>query len=121
MWSQRTTDGDGATYPEMGVLYTLTDRSPPTFAGSHNIDVVNDAFAREEAARVLRARPAVIVYYELPKSAVYWEELVWRGGKPSGQRDLVGAAVRSLTASYHLAGTYVIAPGDPPIMVYVKK
>jgi len=108
------------TYPEMGLLYSLTDRRPPTWAGSHNIDVINDLFAREEAMRLVGARPAVIIYYDLPNEALHWDELFWRDGRPSGQRDLV-AAIKSLVAGYQLAGTYVIAPGDPPIMVYVKR
>jgi hypothetical protein len=107
------------TYPEMGILYPLTGRQSPTWAGSHNIDVINDAFAREEADRLSRSRPALIIYYRLPEEVQRSEEKVWRGGKRSGQRDLI-AAVETLVAGYKLAGEYVIAPGDPPIDVYVR-
>jgi hypothetical protein len=107
------------TYPEMGLLYPLTGRQPPTWATSHNIDVINDAFAREEAERLTRARPAVIVYYRLPEQTLLQDEREWRRGARSGQRDLI-AAVEGLVQGYRLAGTYVVAPGDPPIEVYVR-
>ena len=107
------------TYPEMGLLYPLTGRTPPTWSGSHNIDVINDAFAREEAQRLIRARPAVIIYYRVPEQALREDEWLWRGGARSGQRDLI-AAVEGLVEGYRLAGTYVIAPGGLPIDVYVR-
>jgi hypothetical protein len=107
------------TYPEMGLLYPLTGRQPPTWAGSHNIDVINDAFAHEEAERLTRARPAVIIYCRLPEAALEADEREWRGGRRSGQRDII-AAVEGLVAGYRLAGTYDVAPGDPPVDVYVR-
>ncbi len=107
------------TYPEMGILYPLTGRWPPTRSGSHNIDVMNDAFAREEAQRLRQARPAVIIYYRLTEEQLQDDEKIWRGGRRSGQRDII-AAVEDLVAGYRLAGTYVVAPGDPPINVYVR-
>jgi len=118
--STQTRPGDTVfTYPEMGLLYPLTRRQPPTWASSHNIDVINDAFARDEAERLIRARPKVIIYGRLPESAREEEERVWRGGARSGQRDLV-AAVEELAEGYRLSGTYVVAPGGPPIEVYVR-
>lgn len=107
------------TYPEMGLLYPLTARQPPTWAGSHNIDVINDAFARKEAERLAHARPAVIIYGRLPEEALREEERQWRGGRQSGQRDII-AATEKLVEGYRLAGIYVIAPGDPPIDVYIR-
>ena len=118
--ARQTRPGDTIfTYPEMGLLYPLTDRWPPTWSGSHNIDVINDAFAREEAQRLIRARPAVIIYYRLPEQALRGDEFLWRGGARSGQRDII-AAVEQLVRGYRLAGSYVIAPGNPPIEVYVR-
>jgi hypothetical protein len=108
------------TYPELGLLYTLTDRRPPTFASSHNIDVVSDAFARDEALRLKQNPPAVIVYYRVSEEDLKADELTWRNGRRSGQRDLI-AAVESLVAGYTLDGEYIVAPGDPPIDVYVRR
>ena len=41
----------------------MTRRVAPTFSMSHNIDVVNDRLAKEDAERLRRSRPAVVVYY----------------------------------------------------------
>lgn len=108
------------TYPEMGLLYALTGREAPTRSGSHNIDVINDSFANEEAERLLHTPPAVIVYSAPSIEKLEGEERLWRNGKPSGQRSLI-AAVESLTAHYRLAGRYHLAPQDPEISVYVRR
>lgn len=92
-------------YPEFSFLYGATNRRPATYSGSHNIDVVSDAFAKEEAARLLRARPAVLVCGQVSESFLLWNEGFWRGGGPSGQRDLI-AAVQQLMNEYHLAASF---------------
>ena len=107
------------TYPEMGLLYGLTGRDAPTLSGSHNIDVINDSFATEEAERLLHAPPAVIVYSAPSLEKLQGEERLWRHGRPSGQRQLI-AAVQSLIARYQLAGRYRLAPHDPEISVFVR-
>ena len=116
----RTTPAETiVTYPEMGLLYTLSMRNPPTFAASHNIDVVNDNFAREEVSRLLAAPPAIIVYYRLSEEDQRGAERLWRRSHPSGQRELV-AAIETLIRSYRLVAAYRLTPGDPPIEVYLK-
>ena len=107
------------TYPELGLIYSLTGRNPPTFAASHNIDVVNDAMAHEEALRLLASRPAVIITYRLSEEDQRGAERLWRRGRPSGQRELV-EAVRKLTSGYHLIDSYRLTPTDPPIEVYLR-
>ena len=107
------------TYPEMSLLYSLTGRGWPTWSPSHNIDVVNDALARDEALRVLQARPAVLVGYAESEADQRGAERLWRRGRPSGQRELA-AAVARLGREYRPAGGYVLRPGDPPITVWVR-
>ena len=107
------------TYPEMGLLYSLTERQPATRSGSHNMDVVNDAFAGQEAARILSTRPAVIFYYSQSEENLREQERMWRHGQRSGQRAII-AAIQTLAQSYRLAGSYTVAPGAPPIEVYVR-
>ncbi|HEY4382111.1 MAG TPA: hypothetical protein VGN01_17310 [Acidobacteriaceae bacterium] len=107
------------TYPEMGLLYPLTGRKFPTWSGSHNIDVANDAFARQEAARLTSARPAVIFYYRQSEATLREQERMWRGGQRSGQRDII-ASIENLVKSYRLAGTYTVTPEGPPIYVYIR-
>ena len=108
------------TYPEFGIFYSLSNRWYPTFTGSHNIDVVNDDFARNEAARLLSHPPAVLIYYREPASFLADEELLWRGGRRSGNRDII-AAVETLAAKYHLAATYPVPPDGRQINVYVRE
>lgn len=117
---QSTTSDTIFVYPEFGILYTLAKRRYPTATDSHNIDVVNDEFARSEAQRLLTARPAVVVYYPVPSWSLRADERLWRNGKPSGQRDLI-AAVEQLTREYRVAATYKLPPNESPVTVYVRR
>ena len=104
-------------YPELGFFYGATGRRPATFSASHNIDTVPDAFARQEAERLLRARPAVLIYAPLSEQFLRREEDHWRNGKPSGQRDLI-AAVETLAREYRLARTFKVF--GHPVDVFVR-
>jgi len=108
------------TYSEMGLLYALSGGHPPTWSGSHNIDVVSDALAQQDAERLLRNPPAVILYERRSDAALHIEELVWRDGKRSGQRALI-AALNTITANYRLVDTFHMLPQDPPIELYIRK
>jgi len=109
----------GFTYPEMSVIYPLTGLQFPTRAGSHNIDVVTDAIAHEEAERLRSSPPAVVLYARPTELQLAAQEAVWRSGHPSGQRDIIQALDR-IVAGYHLAGTYQLRPEDTPIRLYVR-
>jgi len=106
------------TYPEFGLVYALADRNPPTLAGSHNIDVVPDGFAREEAARLLAHPPRAVLYARPSEADLADDERIWRHGQRSGQRDLI-AALDKLTSQYTLVDTFVLRSGDTPIRLYV--
>ncbi|MDQ6676005.1 MAG: hypothetical protein M3Z09_01770 [Acidobacteriota bacterium] len=107
-------------FPEMGLFYRLTNRRAPTETDSHNIDVVNDEFSRSEARKVLAAKPAVIIYYREPEQFLKDQDLIWRGGKRSGQWDIV-SAVESLIKNYKVAGTFDMPESKRQIDVYVRK
>ena len=107
------------TFPEMGIFYALSGRRAPTWTDSHNIDVVQDSFARAEAERLLRSRPAVIVYARPTDTNMRQDERVWREGRPSGQRAMI-AALDSMLSDYRLVGTYQLLPDDNPIRLYVR-
>jgi hypothetical protein len=102
-------------YPELSFLYAASHRGAATFSGSHNIDVVPDSFAREDAARLLIRRPAVLIYGVESEGFLLAQERMWRNGQRSGQRELI-AAVQTLAAQYHLAATFDLYPGH---LVYV--
>ena len=104
-------------YPELGFFYGATGRMPATFSASHNIDVVTDSFAKQEAERLLRTRPAVLIYSRLPESFLRREEEHWRNGQGSGQRDLI-AAVETLAREYRLAQTFRVF--RHPVYVLVR-
>ncbi len=107
------------TYPEMGLFYTITKRTSPMFSGSHNIDVVNDSLAREEAGRLLRDPPKVIVYYREPEEYLRGEEQIWRQGRRAGQRDII-AAIETLIKDYWLAGKFEGPRNERTVLVYVR-
>jgi hypothetical protein len=106
-------------YPEFAFLYGATHRMPATFSGSHNIDVVPDAFARQEAARLLLHPPAVIVYGEESDRYLIGQEMLWRNGQPSGLRAIV-AAVKSLGSQYQEAARFIPYGHFGYIHVYVR-
>ena len=106
-------------YPEMALFYALTDRKWPTETGSHNVDTVNDAFAKQEAERLLQNPPKVIVFLPETEAQLRAEEIVWRDGHRMGQRDII-AAVKTLAAGYRLAGIYPTNPENQDIYVYVR-
>ena len=108
------------TYPEFALFYALSGRSCPTLTCSHNIDVVNDQFARDEAKRLLNGRPAVIIYCPVSEAALVGDENLWRHGKRSGQRDLINA-VETLISHYHLAATFHIPSYPGPVQVDFRK
>jgi hypothetical protein len=106
-------------YPELGFFYGATERMPATFSGSHNIDVVPDSFARQEAERLLRVRPAVLIYAPLPETFLLAEEAYWRNGRRSGQRDLI-AAVEVLAQEYRFVRMFKLYPSGHPVYVLVR-
>lgn len=118
--AENTTPADTIiTYPEMGLFYALTDRHWPTESGNHNVDVVNDAMAKQEATRLLASRPKVLIYLPETEAQSRMEEIVWRDGHRMGQRD-IAAAIETLAKTYRLAGVYPTLPENQPVLVYVR-
>jgi hypothetical protein len=107
------------TYPELGFFYGATERMPATFSASHNFDTVPDFFAREEALRLLRSRPAVLIYGPTSEAFLRANESYWRNGKLSGQRDLI-AAVETLAREYTFVQVFRLYPFGDPVYVFVR-
>jgi hypothetical protein len=114
-----STPGDTIfTYPAMPMFYILSGRWFPTYSGDHNIDVVPDSLAEDEAATLVKKKPAVIVFSDMPPRVYEVDDLLWRGGHPSGQH-VIAEAIRTLAKSYTLAGSFQPYSGYP-IRVYVR-
>ena len=106
-------------YPEFGIFYSLNHRMYPTVSGSHNIDVINDDFARSEAHRLLASPPAVLIYSKPDEEDLRGDEKYWRNGQRSGQRDII-AAIEELTSHYTLAAVFDVPPNRTPVKVYTR-
>jgi hypothetical protein len=108
------------TYPEMGIFYVVTRHGTPTLSGSHNTDVVSDAFASEEAKRLLAGRPAVLIYGREDEGSLRAKELMWRKGHRAGQRDIIDA-MEKLASEYELVRTFNFADSGRLVRVYVRR
>jgi hypothetical protein len=119
---EHTVPGDEIfVYPYYPILYSLSGRRPATFAPVHFIDVTPDAIAREDAARIKTKRPRLILLQSVTDEEMHAEELYYRGGRPSGQRDLL-AVVRALTGEAYTRIETLHMPGSGmPVHIYVRR
>jgi len=106
-------------YPELAFFYGATGRMPATLSGSHNMDLVSDSFARQEAKRLLQARPAVLIYAPVSEGLLRSDEEFWRNGKPSGQRDLI-ASIEALAREYKLVRVFDLPSYGNRVYVFVR-
>ncbi|MFZ1916988.1 MAG: hypothetical protein WAU58_05400 [Terriglobales bacterium] len=106
-------------FPELAFFYGATERRPATLSGSHNMDLVSDSFARQEAERLLQARPAVLIYAPVSESVLRSDEEFWRNGKPSGQRDLI-ASIEALAREYKLVRAFDLPSYGNRVYVFVR-
>ncbi|HUZ46957.1 MAG TPA: hypothetical protein VMW54_10005 [Terriglobia bacterium] len=107
------------TYPSMPIFYAISHRWWPGYTEDHNIDACPDNIAQADAARILQAKPAVIIYYRQTPEYLKSEEALWRDGKRSGQRDII-AAVEKLVRGYKLAASYDVPTTKLKLDVYVR-
>jgi hypothetical protein len=88
-------------YPNMPMLYALSERFPATFATMHWVDVCPDFVADADAQQLLRSPPAVIVLHpDLPEE-IATEEMLFRDGRQSGVRNVL-IALESLSPRYQV-------------------
>ena len=119
--ADRTEPGDTVfAYPNLPVVYALTDRRPATRCVMHWIDICPDAVAEADAGVIRAAPPKVIVYLAQPDEDLRFNELVYRAGRPSGQRVMV-AAIESLLPGYDAVETFGPPSAQVPITVYVRR
>ena len=107
-------------FPYFPLFYVLAERTPPTFAYVHFMDVMPDHLAEREAERLQQNPPAVIVYLDRPKAVVELDEAVYRAGKPSGERFIM-SAIRAMADRYSLLTTFSLPGTGFPLHVLVRK
>ena len=69
---------------------------------------------------MLRVRPAVLIYGPKSETLLRADEITWRDGKLSGQRDLI-AAVETLAHEYRFVRMFKMYPSDEPVYVFVRR
>lgn len=83
---------DGSTilsFPNIPMIYLLTERWPDSKAIITWFDFLNDFHAVEESERLISNPPDTIAYLELPEIAFKEHERLFRAGKPLGQRKIL--------------------------------
>jgi hypothetical protein len=85
----------------------------------HWFDIVPDALAREEAKRIQAHPPAVILFVDIPEEIIQVKEISYRGGRRSGQRDMI-AAIQSLPG-YRIIETVPIPHIGYPLKIYARE
>jgi hypothetical protein len=94
-------------FPNTPIFYLLTDRKSPGKAPIHWFDVLTDQMAIKEAEAIRENPPKVIVYLDLGPSVWQAHELLFRNGKPSGQRKIVEAFMDVIKShNMHVSRTY---------------
>jgi hypothetical protein len=107
-------------YPNMPIFYGLTGRLPATRALAHWIDTCPDYLAVQDAERLLRNPPKVMVIHpDRPDEFTYMENL-FRGGHPSGLRTLL-ATVETLLPQYDRVGILPVPGSSRAVFVFVRK
>ncbi|MFH1824992.1 MAG: glycosyltransferase family 39 protein [Candidatus Firestonebacteria bacterium] len=76
------------TFPNIPVFYLFSNRWPPGKALVHWFDFLTDDLAIKEAEVIRIHPPNVIVYLDLGSTVWEAHERLFRGGKPSGQREI---------------------------------
>ena len=78
-------------FPHMPIFYLLADRYPSTWSMVDYFDVCSDRCAKEDALRILKVPPKVMVIETFPADAWRFHEYAFRQGKLSGQRTIINS------------------------------
>ncbi|HJT77725.1 MAG TPA: hypothetical protein VJ739_11035, partial [Gemmataceae bacterium] len=95
-------------FPHMPLIYGIGERPLATFSYMHWLDVCPDNVAAADAERIRQHPPAVIVAPTFPDWVWDGEEMAFRSGRRSGQRQLVAAMRELEDREYRVAGEFRI-------------
>ena len=108
-------------FPHLWALTGLADRRIAGFAPVHYFDTCPDEVARADARALLENPPAVIVAMALPERLFAEQEFFFRGGAPSGQRDLYLTMLEIVRRDkYTEVGTFWAAGTHIPIHIWAR-
>jgi hypothetical protein len=117
---ERTQPGDRIyVYPNMPLLYAIADRRPATYSLAHWVDVCPDFLGVEDAARLKRDPPRLLIIRDDPFGFIAGEETLYRGGRRSSVRDVV-QALNELLPRYERVAV-VRSTVAAPIVFFVRK
>lgn len=117
---QNSAKGDRVlVYPHMPMFYLLADRAPMTFAPVHFFDVCPDYVAFADAELIRQSPPDVFVFFQFPEEWTIEAERNFRGGRPSGQREIEDV-LRSLTQTYRLVASHKSPGSEYPLEVWAR-
>jgi hypothetical protein len=106
-------------FPNFALFYQLAHRKPAVFAYLHWFDVASDKLVREDAARIRNRPPAVILSVDMPEKMIRANELAFRAGGRSAQRDM-HIMLQSMPG-YRLIDSVPIPDMDFPLNIYARQ
>jgi hypothetical protein len=109
------------TFPFLVLFNYVTGKMQPTFSPVDYFDVCPDNIAIIDAAKLLEKPPKMIIYMDMPASAIKIHEDLFRNGHPSGQRNLI-AVIKAIVIQYNYQKIDSFhSPGwNWPIYVWLK-
>lgn len=116
-----TAPGDSLlVYPYFPVFYVVTGLNPPTYTFNHYLDVCPDSICEQDAATLRAHPPDAIVYLVENEQDMAKDELVFRGGRKSGSRE-VAHAIEDLAAGYKKLLSSRVPGSSRVIEVYTRR
>ena len=109
-----------AELASMPVLYLLSHRGPSTQGYVHFIDVTPDDVYVRDAETLRQHPPAVIIFMDYDEARMREDEIIWRNGRPSGERALA-SSVESLRSQYKFIDVLQIPRTDRRLEVWARQ
>jgi len=108
-------------FPHMPMFYLLANRHHDTFSAVHYFDVCSDELAKSDAKIVASTKPKVIINMDIPESVWTFNEVTYRGGSRSGQRNIKEFIERvKRTGEYKVVQNYTTSGYQYDIQVLVR-
>jgi hypothetical protein len=107
-------------YPHIPIFYLLSHRQPESFAYVHFIDVAPEFVYAADAAILRNNPPAVIVFFKPTEQELRTDEIYYRSGQRTLQRDLL-AAVAEIQTRCQFQDTIVVPGTGQTVQIMALK